>query len=98
VTPTMISIWVHSKDIMADDDWIYPPMSPTEKERRQIVGRGVEIGIRVVFENFCYKFGGVMYDLQGLGPIEARVTMFAAKMVMQNWERKYEGILLRVQC
>ena len=62
-------------------------MSPTEKERRQIIGRVAEIGTRVVFEN--------IYHQQGGGPIGARVTMCAAKMVIQNWARKYEGILLR---
>ena len=62
-------------------------MPPTEKERRQIIGRVAEIGTRVVFENIYHQHGG--------GPIGARVTMCAAKMVIQNWARKYEGILLR---
>ena len=70
-------------------------MYPTERQRRQIIGRVAEIGTRVVFENFCYRFGGVAYHQQGGGPIVARVTMCAAKMVMQNWARKYMGILLK---
>ena len=36
-----------------------------------------------------------MFHQQGGGPIGARVIMCAAKMLIQNWVRKYEGILLR---
>ena len=36
-----------------------------------------------------------MYHQQGGGPIGARVTMCAAKIVMQNLARKYTGILLK---
>ena len=58
VKPGMKSKWVNSKDILSEEDWIYPPMQPTELQRRQIIGRVAEIGTRVVFENLCYKFGG----------------------------------------
>ena len=54
-----------------------------------------EIGTRVLFENFVYSFGGEAYHQQGGGPIGARVTMCAAKLVMQHWADRYEGILLR---
>ena len=95
IKPTMKSKWVNHKEILSDDDWIYPPVKPTGNQRRQIIGRVAEIGTRVVFDNFCYKFGWVAYHQQGGGPIGARVTMCAAKMVIQNWARKYHGILLR---
>ena len=29
------------------------------------------------------------------GPIEARITMVAARLVMHSWSRRYSGILLR---
>ena len=82
-------------EILAEDDWIYPPMKPTEKQRRQIIGRVAEIGTRLIFDNFVYKFGGEAYHQQGGGPIGARITMCAAKMVMQNWSEKYRRILIR---
>ena len=44
VKPTMKSRWVNSKEILADDDWIYPPSLPTLKERRQVFERVAEIG------------------------------------------------------
>ena len=95
VKPGMKSKWVNCKEILEDKDWIYPPMRPTEKQRRQIIGRVAEIGTRVIFENFVYRFGGDAYHQQAGGPIGARITMCAAKMVMQNWSEKYLGILLR---
>ena len=59
--PTMKSKWVNSKEILADDEGIYPPGNPTEEQRRQVIGRVAEIGTRLVFENFCYQFGGDAY-------------------------------------
>ena len=56
----MKSKWVNSKEILADNDWIYPQVQPTERQRRQVIGRVAEIGTRVVFENFCYQFGGIL--------------------------------------
>ena len=58
VKPGMKSKWVNRKEILSDEDWIYPPIPSTEIQRRQIIGRVAEIGTRVIFENFCYKFGG----------------------------------------
>ena len=49
----------------------------------------------LIFENFVYQFGGVAYHQQKGGPIGARVTMCAARLVMQHWARGYEGILLK---
>ena len=90
----MKSKWVNSKEIIPEEDWIYLPMKPTEQQRRQIIGRVAEIGTRVIFENFCYRFGWEAYHQQGGGPIGARITMCAAKMVMQHWADRYHGILI----
>ena len=86
--------WVNSKEILAEDDWVYPQRKPTEIETRIIMGHVAEIGTRTIFENFCYQFGGKAYHQQTFGPIGARVTMCAARMVMQHWARGYSSILL----
>ena len=95
VKPTMKSKWVNHKEILADDDWVYPPWIPTESQKRKIMGHVAEIGTRTLFENFCYRFGGEAYHQQAGGPIGARVTMCAARMVMQHWARGYKTILIR---
>ena len=86
--------WVNHKEILNDDDWIYPPGIPTLAEQRRIIGHVAEIGTRTIFENFCYQFGGKAYHQQAGGPIGARVTMCAARMVMRHWARGYGEILL----
>ena len=93
VQPTMKCKWVNSKEILNEDDWIYPRRQPTEAETRLIMGHVAEIGTRMIFENFCYQFGGKSYQQQEGGPIGARVTMCAARMVMQHWARGYSNIL-----
>ena len=45
-----------------DDDpegqWAFPEKDLTEEEEREVIARCIEIAVRIVFENFCYKFGG----------------------------------------
>ena len=91
----MKSKWVNSKEVLEDDEWVYPPALATENERRLVIGHVAEIGTRVIFENFCYRFGGKSYHQQAGGPIGARLTMCAARMVMQHWARGYTEILLK---
>jgi hypothetical protein len=91
----MKSKWVNSKEVLADDDWVYPPFTPTLKETRLIQGHVAEIGVRTLFDNFAYQFGGTAFHQQHGGPIGARVTMCAARMVMQHWARGYSGILIK---
>ena len=50
-----------------------------------IIARCCEIGVRTVFENFTYKFGGKFYKQMEGGPIGARLTMCAARLVMMQW-------------
>ena len=76
-----------------EGQWVFPTRELTESEKREIVARCVEIATRVVFENFCYKFGGETFKQMEGGPIGARVTMAAARLVMQDWAEGYTAIL-----
>ena len=87
--------WVNSKEILDEADWVYPRRKPTEGETRLVMGHVAEIGTRMIFENFCYQFGGKSYQQQEGGPIGAHVTMCAARMVMQHWARGYSNIMLQ---
>ena len=73
--------------------WIYPDREPTELHKRMIIVRCCEIAVRTVFENFTYKFGGKFYKQQEGGPIGARLTMCAARLVMMQWAEDYNTIL-----
>ena len=82
-------------DDSPEEHWIFPTVELTEVEKREVVARCVEIGMRMIFENFCYKFGGETLRQDGGGPIGARVTMAAARLVMQAWSEEYLTILRR---
>ena len=53
-----------------------------------------EIGVRAVFENFMYTFAGHNYIQREGGPIGARVTMCAARIVMHAWSESYKSMLI----
>ena len=54
-----------------------------------------EIAVRTVWTNFCYEFGGEIYLQMEGGPIGARITMAASRLVMQEWAEGYRDILDR---
>ena len=83
--PGMFGKNVNSKnesDVDMDSQWVFPKREPTEHQKRLIVARVGEIGLRVVFEHFSYKFAGQSYQQAEGGPIGARATMAAARLVM----------------
>ena len=86
------------KEMNAQEDdpeyqWVFPRKELTTKQKRQVIGRVAEIGVRIVFEHFTYRFGGDVYRQMEGGPIGARVTMAAARLVMQTWGESYRRIL-----
>ena len=60
-TPGMTGKAINSEDDDPEYQWIYPKAQPTELQRKQIISRCCEIGVRVLFENFTYKFGKDWY-------------------------------------
>ena len=77
--------------------WTFPNVHqcPTEKEKGDLFGIMVEVGVRALFTNLCYTFGGKIYHQQAGGPIGARITMAASRLRMQDWGEKYSLILWR---
>ena len=74
--------------------WVFPKKKPTPHQIRLIVGRVCAIALRAIFENFSYQFWGETYQQLEGGPIGARVTMAAARLVMQTWGEQYMNILI----
>ena len=54
-----------------------------------------EVGIRILWENYCYDFGGKSFIQKEGGPIGQRPTMAASRIIMQDFFIKYEEILLK---
>ena len=53
------------------------------------------IAIHVLWSNFMYEFAGDVYVQTEGGPIGARCTMAASRLVMQEWSEGYLDILTR---
>ena len=93
VIPGMKSKELNSKKGDIKEKWNFPKKEPTKKQIREMQARIAEIGVRFLFENFVYKFSGENYHQQAGGPIGARVTMAAARIVMSDWGEKWRNIL-----
>ena len=94
-TPVMSGSSIRAKDDDPETQWSFPKQEDalTEWERRQIVARTAEIGVRAIFENFTYRWGGEVYRQSSGGPIGCRVTMAVARIVMADWAENYRYIL-----
>ena len=68
-------------------------MELTDVEEKMLIGTVVEIAIKILFNNFTYKFGGRYYHQKGGGPIGVRATGAAAQIVMEDWGAKYRSLL-----
>ena len=84
---------LNSKKGKIEMQWSFPRREPTDLQIREIQARVAEIGVRFLFENFPYKFSGENYKQMSGGPIGARVTMAAARIVMSDWGEKWRHIL-----
>ena len=91
--PVMKSKEVNSKSGDVEYQWQFPRAAPTATQVREIQARCAEIATRFLFENFTYKFSGHTYKQNSGGPIGARVTMAAARIVMSHWGLNWRRIL-----
>ena len=63
--------------------WTWPK-EPTSQEINVLMSILLEISVRFFFQNFVYTFGNQAFLQSSGGPIGARITMAAARLVMQN--------------
>ena len=86
---------INGKQANTEIEWTFPTTKPTNSEKREMRGIMCEIGVRILWENFSYRFGKKIYHQQSGGPIGARITMACSRLVMQQWGESYTSILLR---
>ena len=89
VAPGMKNPEITKKDKNTTTTWTYPNITPTKAQEKMMVARIAEIGVRMLFSNFCYSFGGHDYLQQSGGPIGMRLTMAASRLVMTDWAEQY---------
>ena len=64
---------------------------------KKILGMIAEVGIRVLWDNYCYDFGGRAYKQSEGGPIGQRPTMAASRLIMEDFFIEYEEILRKAE-
>ena len=75
--------------------WEFPSKEPTSHQKRVLLSKMARIAIHVLWSNFMYEFAGDVYVQTEGGPIGARCTMAASRLVMQEWSEGYLDILTR---
>ena len=91
--PGMQNSEVKGKRKGGEKTWTFPKIQPTERQNKVLEAKMAQIGVRTIFTNFMYEFGGEKFIQGSGGPIGARVTMAAARLVMQEWSEAYRKIL-----
>ena len=91
--PGMKNKEINGKEADTEISWKFPKRKPTERQIRQMAARVTEIGLRSVWGNFVYSFGGKYYLQMDGGPIGAHVTMAASRIVMYDWSCHYRTML-----
>ena len=54
-----------------------------------------EVGIKILWNNYTYDFGGKTYKQEEGGPIGQRPTMAASRLVMEEFFTDYQNILTK---
>ena len=54
----MASKGLRNKEGNEDTQWIFMGKNPNEQEMKELVSLVLEIAIRILWENYCYDFGG----------------------------------------
>ena len=91
--PGMASEGMNNKERSEEKQWYWYRKDPGEKILKKMIGMISQIAIRVLWENYCYNFGGRTYQQSEGGPIGQRPTMAASRLVMEEYFEIYSKIL-----
>jgi hypothetical protein len=72
---------------LAKEKWIFSPKSPSWSERKLMLSKAVEVGVRECFRNHLYTFNGQVYRQTEGGPIGLRLSMAISRLVMAMWDK-----------
>ena len=77
------------------EKWLWPSLEASRGTLKRLLGVGLGIVVKFIFENFVYTFGGRYYLQKKGAPIGNRVSMCGAQITMQEWRDKFVEILER---
>ena len=65
-----------------EDQWDFPIVELTDKEKKMIIGEIMRMSVEVLFKTHCYSFKGSNFRQSDGGPIGLRATCAIARVVM----------------
>ena len=72
---------------LAKEKWAFSPKMPNCMERKIMLSKAVEVGVRECFRNHLYTFNGEVYRQTDGGPIGLRLSMAVSRLVMAMWDK-----------
>ena len=77
------------------EQWKFPVVTLTEREKKLIVAEVTKITTEVMFDHHLYTFCGRVYRQRRGGPIGLRGTCAIARLVMCYWDRQWMAMMLK---
>ena len=93
VEPGMNSEGLKREEGAEEKQWMFTQRKITTQIEKQMMGIVSEIAIKILWRNYCYRFGGETKLQSEGGPIGQRPTMAASRIVMTDFFIKYDQIL-----
>lgn len=75
--------------------WTWPRVDIDENQTRELLSVAMEIAVKFFWENFSYTFNGENYIQNYGSPIEARLSMCIAHLIMQAWSANFSNFLFQ---
>jgi hypothetical protein len=76
-----------------EENWVFPPVEPTELEERMIVATVVQIGVIAQMNTHVYTFDGELFLQKAGGPIGLRSTCAIARITMSTWDARWRKMM-----
>jgi hypothetical protein len=73
---------------LSKEKWAFSPKTPNQEQRKLMLSKAIEVGVRECFRNHLYTFNGEVYRQTDGGPIGLRLSMAISRVVMAMWDKK----------
>ena len=80
-------------DVGDVEQWIFPRTVLSKQDKLEIIATVLDIATTAMFSHHFYSFGGKNYKQMGGGPTGLRGTCAIARLMMQIFDVKWEGLL-----
>ena len=87
-TPGIKSAEVKSAEVETEVQWMFRTKDFPAMVKRKLVAGCIMVGVRAVYNNHAYTFGGEIFIQEDRGPIGNRLTMCLSTIRMMMWAKR----------